>query len=483
MLKNILRNHYLTLAILLIMSFFLMTYRITDTPKGLTADEAAFGWNAILLYRTGYDENGAHLPLFVNSLNKKDWRQTWTQYYIALYYKIFGASIYNLRVSSVVLILFSSILLYYLVKMITSHENGIIAVILFVTTPIIFMHSHLGLDNIMPIPFVLSWMIMLLKYQKKPLAKYLLIAGLSLGSSFYTYKGMRATVPVWAILTCIYVYLLNTSHKKFIQNVISLVPFVIGISPFIIAIPIISKFYPGAIFGGSRPEFSNIYNLFYPYFSSYDLTFMFIKGDDLLFHSTQMHGMVLLATLPLFFAGIYQSIRKKGFGLLNTFIFFTGPMLYGVIGSIHRASRIISIIPAYIIICVLGLMFIRQNLKKFKYFVILWTILFAANFIDFTNYYWYTYPKFTENIFGNMKSSVTYKEFANQAKTRNLTPYINKDVYDGFIDLINFEKPTNQLYGDAIPPKGSIYLTFHDQLPEMKKLDLTIPQNNILIRE
>jgi len=481
MVKNILKNQYLGLVTILIFSFFLMTYRITETPMGLTADEAAFGWNAILLYRTGYDENGVHLPLFVNSLNKKDWRQPWTQYYIALYYKIFGASIYNLRTSSVVLLLFSSSLLYYLVKKLSSHRYALFSIAIFLTTPIVFMQSHLGLDNIMPIPFVLIWIITLYKYQEQPSPKLLLIAGLALGSSFYAYKGMRATVPVWAALTCAYIYFLKP--YKLISFIKEIIPFVIGIAPSIIAIPIISHLYPGAIFGGSRPEFSSVYNFFYPYFSAYDLTFMYIKGDDLLFHSTQMHGMVLLSTLPLFFTGLYQSIKKRGFWLFVTIIFFTGPLLYGLIGSIHRASRIMSIIPAYTIICTLGMIYLTQQFKKTKVIIAAVIILILLNFLDFTNYYWYTYPKFTENIFGNMKSSATYKEFAYQAKKLNLKPYINKDVYDGYIDLINFQTPTTQIYGDAIPPKGSIYLTFHDKLPGMERLNVNIPQQNILIRE
>jgi 4-amino-4-deoxy-L-arabinose transferase-like glycosyltransferase len=471
------------LILLTISTFFLLSYRITDTPMGLTADEAAFGWNAVLLSRTGLDENGAHFPIFVNSLNKKDWRQPWTQYYLVLFFKIFGASIYNLRISSVFLVLFCALLLFKLSNYLLSPGFGFVSYLLFITTPIIFMHSHLGLDNIMPLPFALVWLIFIYLYSKNNKTIYLIIAGLSLGASFYSYKGMRATVPVWSSLTCLYLLYLNYRPKiKYIKLFTSILPFALSILPFFLIIPYLSHVYPGSIFGGARPKFDNIYDFFYPYLSHYDLTFLFIKGDDLLFHSTRFHGMVLLSTLPLFFIGLYQSIRRKNFWTFISIAFFTGPLLYGFVESVHRASRIISLVPMYILICTLGFKTLFENSKLLRLSIIIWFTVAFLNFQDFTKYYWYTYPKFTENIFGNMKSNATYQEFSKLTTQLKLTPYIHHDVYDGFIAAIHFPAPVAQLSGDSIPPSGSIYLTFHDKLPNMIRLDVKIPLYNIFIR-
>jgi hypothetical protein len=49
--------------------------------------------------------------------------------------------------------------------------------------------------------------------------------------------------------------------------------------------------------GNCKDVFDNLYNFLYPYFSSFDLTFLFIKGDELLFHSTGYHGFFLLASM------------------------------------------------------------------------------------------------------------------------------------------------------------------------------------------
>ena len=150
------------LAITAVIFFFLLSYRLLDVPTGFTVDESAFGYNAALLARTGYDENGDKFPVFVNSINHSDWRQPWTQYYITLFFKIFGISIYNLRLSSVVLTLISALLLFYFVKLLLGQKLAFFSLILYLITPVVFMHSHLGLDNIMTVPFTLLWLINLL---------------------------------------------------------------------------------------------------------------------------------------------------------------------------------------------------------------------------------------------------------------------------------------------------------------------------------
>ena len=53
---------------------FLFTYKLTSVPRGITGDEASFGYNGILLARTLRDENGRRLPVFVLSLGGTDWR-------------------------------------------------------------------------------------------------------------------------------------------------------------------------------------------------------------------------------------------------------------------------------------------------------------------------------------------------------------------------------------------------------------------------
>lgn len=373
------------------------SYRLLQVPSGLTADEGAFGYNAVLLSRTLHDENGRFMPFFVLSLNGSDWRQPVTQYYMTALFKIFPPGVFTLRFSSVIIAAASVILTWGIF--------GAAPALIVATTPLLMIQAHMGLDNIMPIPLTILWLWGL----KKP--KYLVLSAIALGIAFYSYKGMRAIVPIWSILSVLYLW----------PKLKSILVFGLTLLPFFIIIPWLQAHYPGAVFGGARPIIDTYYNFFMPYLSSFDPSFLFVTGDATRYHSTGMHGMFLLASLPIFIIGIFQAAKKKGIWTLILAAFFLAPLLYGSVGSVHRASRLLNQIPLYAAISGLGLSWLWDRKKFFGYIVVL---LLALNYFDFVKYYWYTYPKFTRGDFSDLSTYLDFQEFASQAKKLNLTPYV-----------------------------------------------------------
>jgi len=436
-----------TLIFILISAIFLFlfSYKNLEVPKGLTSDETAFGYNAVLLSRTGRDQNNRLFPVFVLSLAGRDWRQPVTQYYLAALFKVFGSSVFLLRFSSALIAVLSATLLFILSK-------NLFTVILFYTVPLIMIQSHLGLDNIMTIPFTLLWLLCLKN-------KKFFWAGISLGIAFYTYKGMRAVVPIWAIISIYYIFT-TTKDWRYLRQ------FIFGGLPFALAIPILEKIYPGAVFDRQGFHFTNIYDFFYPYISTFDLGFLFIKGDDLLFHSTHFHGMYLLSTLPLFLIAIYKNIQKKdAFRNFLIIAFFSAPLLMGFVNSSHRASRIMCMIPIF---CLL-IGYIYDQIKL-KYFIF---ILMFLNYFDFYHYYMTEYPKFTQNIFGDLTVYKDMKQFKKETDKYMLKPYIDKRIVDDFSTNIYFKQITI-MDENQTPPKGSILLSPRENIPELKKLDVKL---------
>jgi len=428
---------------------------------GLTVDESAFGYNAALLAKTGLDENGRHLPIFVLSIEGKDWRQPVTQYYMASFFKLFGSSVFNLRFSTVFVTLVSFFLIYYFSP---------IAAFLFLTVPLVMIQTHMGLDNIMPVPFTIIWLIGLYLYTKTKNTKHLIYAAISLGISFYTYKGMRAITPIWTILSCLYIFYLNKYSFKKLKPIII---FTLAIIPFYLAVPYLNHKYPGSILGGSRPKISNVYEAFYPYLSSYDPTFLFIKGDSTPFHSTDRHGMYLLATLPLFLLGTYVLIKKNDkFYNLVLIAFFFGPLLYGLVDSVHRASRLMCLIPLFCLITTAAVRYLIN--KKQKILLILISLLIIINFADFLNFYYGSYRKFTQNYFGTMEPYRSYEALALEAKKLNLTPYIASNLVEKFFTTVYLGPKPNIIDDNNLPPKGSILLTNRENIPGMKLLPINL---------
>ncbi len=473
------------MALTLIGLFF--SYRILDVPSGLTIDEAAFGYNAILLSQTLHDQNGRFLPVFVLSIDGKDWRQPITQYYLTTLFKIFGPSILNLRLSTVLILILSCIFIFYLTTKLINLKMAVVSTVLFLTTPLVMIQSHLALDNIMPIPFTLVWLISLTLFHQKPNSKYLVLAAFSLGLSFYSYKGMRATVPVWAILTTFYLSWDYLSHRtkptlaKFLKDALI---FSLSILPFFAVIPLLESKYPGAIFDKQQPSIDSIYAFLYPYFSSFDLSFLYIRGDELIFHSTLKHGMFLLTTLPLFIFGLYLAIKVNKLWWLIILAFLTAPVLYGLVNSVHRASRLMTLIPPYILICTLAAQWLIQHLKdtKVRLLTICLICFLAINYLDFINYYWFSYPQDSRYAFGDLTKYQAFEALSEQAKLTSRTPYVSRRLMAAegesakFYQRIYFKDHIN-LFEDnqQIPAEPFILLSEHGQVNDLHNLDLSLP--------
>ncbi len=482
MAKNMFKNKKYLVKILAFILFafslcLFFSYRLLEVPMGLTSDETALGYNAVLLSRTARDENGRFIPFFVLSNEGRDWKQPLTQYYLVFLFKIFQPSVFLLRFSSIIITLFSSLLLFDFCQKKFNKKYAIIALIIFLTTPLIMIQSHMGLDNIMPIPFAIIWIYFLDKYQTNKNFKYLIISALSLGINFYSYKGMRAVFPIWYVLSLLYIF-----KKPIFKNIHQYLVFSLFSLPFFLVSPILDHYYPNSIFGGSEPKTDNLYNFLYPYFSSFDPSFLFIKGDDLLFHSTGYHGFFLLASMPLFLLGIYKSIKTNRFSRFILIIFFTTPLLYGMVNSVHRASRLMCLIPFFSIICIYGFQQIENLEHKYRKLIIYFLIFtFSANYYDFLHYYWFDYAKLTQNFVGDLKYYLSYKELKEQSIKLNLTPYIASDSSNKFFDSIYFKNP-NYIHQDLTPPKGSILLTNRQHIPEMTNLNLNMKYYYLQVR-
>ncbi|HOX96112.1 MAG TPA: glycosyltransferase family 39 protein [Candidatus Woesebacteria bacterium] len=482
------------ITVFLIVVGFFFSYRITQTPPGLTTDEAAFAYNAALLEKTGHDQNGRFMPVFVLSINGADWRQPVSQYFITAFFKIFGPSIFSLRLSTVVILLLSTFLIYFWLSKIDNRQTGIIGSLVFLTTPIVMIQTHMALDNIFPIPFALLWLICLWYFSKTKKVSFLLFAGISLGIGFYTYKAMRAVVPVWCLLTVLFLFLENShlTKKNITQFIKQTLLFTLGIFPFFAIIPLLELKYPGAVFDSHSFNWSSIYDFLYPYLSSFDLSFLFIKGDDLIYHSTGTHGMFLLSLLPVFLVGLYQGVREKGYWTFLIAVFFFTPLLFGFVDSVHRASRLMAFIPAFVAITSLGIVTIKKLKNKFLAYFLLGVIVIISifNYSSFVNYYWYTYPKFARSYFlpsNTLENAYVY--LSQTAKRNHLIPYIESGakLSDGetgkFFEAAYFDESLKLWQAEQPLPPNSIVMAKLGHQEHLVTIGSTIEEYNFFVNK
>lgn len=454
---------------ILILLFFFFSYRIETVPPGLNGDEASIGFNAILLSRTLRDENNRFLPLFIQTLNKTDWKQPVTVYTTAAFFKIFGPSYFLLRAVSIFSILLSCIFIFLIIKQIIDINFALLGVIIFASSPVILIQSHLALENIAPLPFVILWLLMIIKYIKLEKNIYLLLAGLFLGMSFYSYNGMRLTMPVIVLITHCFLFLEKKPKRTGIF-------FLFGWLPFILVLPLVKSIYPGSLFGSARPvEIHSIQDFIYPYLSSFDISFLFFKGDSTPYHSTGRYGLFLLATLPGFLVGIYQSFKQKNhFLILSLITFFLTPLLFGWVGSIFRGSRLLTLVPFYTIIATYGYYLLWQ-LKKNYTKVLFLAIIFVFgifSYQDFVKDYWFEYPKRVKENFTS-DAHLSYPALKLASEKLNLKPMIEtgvsfrENISGKFFELSYFPKPIELWNIIDDPPSGDYIILATSNLTKL----------------
>lgn len=374
-------KNILFLTLLCLLAFLLFSFRLTQVPPGINGDELGIARNAVLVSRNLTDENSNFLPLFVFARSSADWKQPVTVYTTAAFFKIFGISFTTLRMTSISFIIASIIILYFLTKEMFDFKFFIIGSLVLITTPIILIQSHLALENIAVLPFIFFWLLMLSK-NKNPICAFL--AGIALGIGIFSYLGMRIIVPVLSLLTLVY----------FGRNFKQSTRFLLGVLPFFVLLYIAGFYYPGAVVGNFNSSIPSISDFALRYLSVFDLSFLFLKGDATAYHSTGRAGMFLVAALPLFLAGIWKILRqKKPFEMLVLTSFFLLPILFGFVPDIYRASRLLALIPFYVIISTIGFLAIP---KKIGVVII---VLMAIGYWFFVNDYWFSYPKRVEKIF------------------------------------------------------------------------------------
>lgn len=480
--------------ILIITAWLILSFNLLQVPPGLNNDEAEIGYNSALITDTLKDANNRFLPIFVLSSEGIDWHQPITVYTTAIAFKLFGISFFTLRAVSIFFAILASIIIYYLTTKLFGSYYALFSFALFLSTPIIFIQSHLALENISLIPILSFWLLNLWIYYQKKSPKNLILAGISLGLSLYAYKGMRLVFPAWIIISFIMIYLQkHSSITKFKHLLFYILPIV----PFLLIMPLLEFKYGGAIIDRGIMNIHSYQDFLLPYLSSFDPSFLFIQGDQTPYHSTGLHGMFLLATLPLFLIGAYQSIRNRGFLLFLLLLFATTPIFFGFTNTFHRASRLIPMVIPYTLLATYGLIIINnikipiQNIfsisvKKLLNITII--LIIGLNALDFSQYYLFTYPytSKTREAFSN-RFFEAYQALATESQKRNLKPTIEKNLFKShqiagkFFNYSLFKKNISTIENQNSIPNQAIVLSDVLYLPNMTKLNLNLAEYNIFV--
>lgn len=211
------------LLLITLLGFLIRFYRLGEAPAGLYLDEAAQGYNAYSILKTGRDEFGKFLPIVFRSF--ADFKTPVYIYLIVPLIPIFGLTAFTVRFPSFFFSVLTIPLLYLLIKELSPKKilntkylllaTASISSLMLATSP---WHTLFGRTNFecnVALFFLLTAIYFFYRALKKP--PLLILSAFFFAIAIPAYHSQRVIVPLLLILLFLrhHRILLSLSHRRF----------------------------------------------------------------------------------------------------------------------------------------------------------------------------------------------------------------------------------------------------------------------------
>lgn len=396
------KNKFIILAIIItLFGFFSRLLRLGSVPISLHWDEAALGYNAFSILKTGRDEYGQLLPLIFKSFG--DYKPGLYVYLTAISEAIFGLNEFAIRLPSALFGSLAIFLLFLVVKELFSGFKGreavaLIASFVLATSPWHYHYSHGAWEVNVFMTFLLLGIWLFLKAEKEN-QRFYYFSALALGLCFYLYQGAKMVTPliVFGLLLFSWKKAAKASSRTLVFSaiILGLMALPIFFSAFLGGaggrLKVMSLFsYPRpakevetiAHEGGTSPqslEFQIFHGplIYYTrgvvgrYLNHFSARFLFFEGD----WSNPRHSVPhagVLNHLSIFFLplGAYFLVKEKikNQNLLWYWLLI-GPLPAALSWDIVQATRAFFLVFPFAVIVAFGIYFTCQFVKKWPFFL------------------------------------------------------------------------------------------------------------------
>ena len=139
-------KNLLPLLIVCIISFLILSYKLSEVPNGVYLDEATTGYNAFSILETGKDEYGKEYPLAFRFFGS--YSPPLYTYLTVIPVSIFGLNEFSVRIVSVISGVLMVLVLYGFLKELTGVSKGVsyLLLFLFIITPWNFFFTRTGYE-------------------------------------------------------------------------------------------------------------------------------------------------------------------------------------------------------------------------------------------------------------------------------------------------------------------------------------------------
>ena len=449
------------LFILACISLFFNLYKMGSSPPSFNTDEAADGYNAYSILKTGKDEYGNLLPLRLKSFG--DYKMPLYSYLSIPFIAIGGLNETSTRaLNSLISFLFPFVIFAFTFELFGKKIYGYLAAFLFSLSPGIQLIGRQAHEAYLTTFLIILSLWLFLKIIHKSQNFYKLLFSVSLILLSFGYHFSRLWLGV-ILLLVIYFTIKRKLTVKFF--VFFLLFFVILNLPDLMIKPERVKnllFFNNQGLGlqtaelrsegGSRFFYNKLTvglkNFLFNHFTYYSPQFLVINGDDNRRFSYQGISPITLVEYIFIFVGIYYLFKdkQKYRGLLTVFL-----ILAPLPGSLSWAglsiTRILPLIVFINIVVGYGLINFIEKIPK-KIFLLIGFICLAT-YLIFAYYSW--------DFYFNHYSKRAFVIRAWQSGNREMAQYV-KNNYENF-DRFYISRKNGQPY---------IFILFYLQYPPEK---------------
>ncbi len=331
-------------------------YRLTELPAGFYCDEAALGYNAYSILKTGLDENGEHWPLYVWSFDTS-YKNPVFIYSSMLPLALLGPTELAVRLTAALYGSATVLAMFFLGRAVMGTWVGLFAAVLLAVCPWHVHFSRIGFELItFPFFFALG-VIALVRFLRG--ARSLTTAALCLGAALYTYVPAKLFVPLF--LGAFAIVYQDELRRRWREVAVAAVLLAALAAP-LVAFDIAHRERTSAYFSRTtlleqdespwilaRMFASNYVAFFSP-------EFLFTKGGDrIVRHNIDDHGELYPIFAPLLLLGLGVALvrrdRVMGVPLLWLALYPIAPALMNEIPS---ASRGLIGAPGFCLLAAMG---------------------------------------------------------------------------------------------------------------------------------
>lgn len=467
------------IIIIFLLMLFTSLYKLDSVPYGLHVDEAGMAYDAISMVKYGVDRYLNRFPVYL--INYGGGQSAMYMYIASIIIKIFGYSVFAIRMPAVILRVLAFISGYFIVKNNTDKKKTLVFLLLLAISPYFIMQSRWGLDCNLLLGFLTIAICLLIQAINKNNNIILFLSGICFGLTLYTYALSYLIIPLLLIFTVGYLlYVKKINFKKLV---------IFGLPIFLFAIPLmlmilINNGYINEIsniitipklpnYRGTEISIMNVFKSIYIIISIFSFDNLLNLGGNLIYNSIPYFGTIYYIGVPFTIIGIIngikqsvQAIKNKEFNLNCIILFWLVSVLICMLlianPNINKANAIFF---PLVYFTMMGIFVIIKKQEQFLIFILL---LFIVNFALFTNYY---YNHYNRDYNRQRFFATSYLEAINYSRTlSSSTVFVEPKLTEQehiYVLLTNFVSPYDNKSNEIINIKHDDKdITYNFSIPE-----------------